>query len=527
HREGRFHETSGHDQDDSDLHRELEQHQERFLDLVKRERINSEAIEEVYDAAVAIANHLYPGHFTQTPSDIPHSDSESSEEVPLASLFPRRRSARIAVLSAPPSQTASPPPISPIDEHPVLPPSTPETISETNPMTDVKALPSRRDKAAPVFDPENPRSLLRYLEDLEDLFKAHPTLITNEADKKRAAVKYVPMHKEEMWKGLPEYEDAAKTYEEFVTALKTLYPAVREDQRYSVGDMDRLVGERVCVGIHNLADLSTFYREFLLITRFLCRRDLISEREQNRAFQRAFNQDLWTKVYTRLQIKNPKQAADTPYGVASVFEAASFFLAGTPATTITEAKAETPERKVKIEEYTSLVDIITKAVSQSLAPTLAAMAQGSTVAVNSTPARAMPTAPYQCHYCGANDHSIRRCPKVDEDQRAGRVMRNIEGKVVLPSGIMVPQNLLGANMRERIMEWHRRNPNQVAANIIEQMIYEDIKTVGAPRDIFQLDVNERIKSLEKELFALRKRPTFDGTKERRPHYLSTRLPLHT
>ncbi|KZT28656.1 hypothetical protein NEOLEDRAFT_1058123, partial [Neolentinus lepideus HHB14362 ss-1] len=274
--------------------------------------------------------------------------------------------------------------------------------------------------------------------------------------------------------------------------------------------MDRLVGERVHIGIHNLADLSTFYREFLLITRFLRRRDLISEREQNRAFQRAFNQDLWTKVYTRLQIKNPEQAADTPYGVASVFEAASFFLAGTPATTITEAKAETTEGKVKVEEYTSLVDIITKAVSQSLAPTLAAMAQGSTMGANSAPARAMPTAPYQCHYCGANDHSIRRCPKVDEDQRAGRVMRNIEGKVVLPSGIMVPQNLPGANMRERIMEWHRRNPSQVAANIIEQMIYEDIKTVGAPRDIFQLDVNERIESLEKELFALRKRPTFDG-----------------
>ncbi|KZT18866.1 hypothetical protein NEOLEDRAFT_1183929 [Neolentinus lepideus HHB14362 ss-1] len=149
-------------------------------------------------------------------------------------------------------------------------------------------------------------------------------------------------------------------------ALKMLYPAVHEDQRYSVGDMDRLVGER---------------------------------------------------------IKNPEQAADTPYGVASVFEAASFFLAGTPTTTIMEAKAETPEGKVKVEEYTSLVDIITKAVSQSLAPTLAAMAQGSTMA-------AQP--------------------------------------------------------------------------------YKDVKTVGAPRDIFQLDVNERIESLEKKLFALRKHPTFDG-----------------
>ncbi|TFK46465.1 hypothetical protein OE88DRAFT_1739356 [Heliocybe sulcata] len=381
-------------------------------------------------------------------------------------------------------------------------------------MPDVTSLPSRRDKSAPVFDPENPRSLLRYLEDLEDLFKSHTTLIQNKADKKRAAVKYVPMHEEEMWKGLPEYDDADKSYNDFVAALKTLYPAVREDQHYSAGDMDRLVGERVRIGIHNLADLSAFYREFLLITRFLRHRDLISEREQNRAFQRAFNQDLWTKVFTRLQIKNPDQPADTPYGVAAVFEAASFFLAGTPATTVTETKTESAEAKVKVEEYTSLVDIITKAVSQSLAPTLAAMAQGSAAAAAAGNAAARPpapAAPYQCHYCGANDHSIRRCPRVDEDQHAGRVNRNVEGKVVLPSGAMVPQSMPGVNMRNRIMEWHRRNPGQMAAaNLMEQLIYEDVKTVDAPRDIFQLDVGERIESLERELYALRSRLTFDG-----------------
>ncbi|KZT22797.1 hypothetical protein NEOLEDRAFT_1180548 [Neolentinus lepideus HHB14362 ss-1] len=384
-----------------------------------------------------------------TPKDSPLTTIvEYIEALEKASKY-EKSTYNTTALSAPPSQTTSPLPVSPIDEQPALPPSSPEPIPEINTMTNVKALPSRRDKATPIFDPKNPQSLLRYLEDLEDLFKAHPTLITNEADKKCAAVKYVPMHQEEMWKGLPEYKDAAKTYEAFVTALKMLYPAVHEDQRYSVGDMDRLVGERVRIGIHNLADLSTFYCEFLLIMHFLHCRDLISEHKQNRAFQHAFSQDLWTKVYTRLQIKNPEQAADTPYGITSVFEAASFFLAGTPATTIMEAKAETPEGKVKVEEYTSLVDIIMKAVSQSLAPTLAAMAQGSTMAA-------------------------------------------------------------GANMRKRIMEWHRCNPSQVAVNIIEQMIYKDVKTIGAPRDIFQLDINEHIKLLEQELFALRKHPTFDG-----------------
>ncbi|TFK57737.1 hypothetical protein OE88DRAFT_1620458, partial [Heliocybe sulcata] len=92
-------------------------------------------------------------------------------------------------------------------------------------MVDVTTLPSRRDKNAPVFDPENPRSLLRYLEDLEDLFRSHTALITNDAEKKRTAVKYVPMHEEEMWKGLPEYEANDKSYDDFVEALKSVFEA--------------------------------------------------------------------------------------------------------------------------------------------------------------------------------------------------------------------------------------------------------------------------------------------------------------
>ncbi|TFK45580.1 hypothetical protein OE88DRAFT_1740175 [Heliocybe sulcata] len=299
-------------------------------------------------------------------------------------------------------------------------------------------------------------------------------LIQNEADKKCAAVKYVPMHKEEMWKGLPEYNNTKNSYNDSVAALKTLYPAVREDQQYSVNDMDRL----------------------------------------NCAFQCAFSQDLWTKVFTGLQIKNPNQPADTPYGVATVFEATSFFLAGMPTTTVTKTKTESAEAKVKVEEYTSLIDIIMKAVSQSLAPTLAPMAQGSTAAAAAGNVAAHPpthAAPYQCHYCSTNDHSIRQCPWVDEDQCAGRVNRNVEGKVVLLLGVMVPQSMPGVNMHDQIMEWHRCNPGQMAAaNLMEQLIYEDVKMVNALRNIFQLDVGERIESLECELYALQSRLTFDG-----------------
>ncbi|EPQ50637.1 hypothetical protein GLOTRDRAFT_133748 [Gloeophyllum trabeum ATCC 11539] len=112
------------------------------------------------------------------------------------------------------------------------------------------------------------------------------------------------MYEEKLWKGVPEFSDDSKSFEDFKGAVLALYPAVKEDQRYSIGDMDRVVGERQHVGIHNLADLAAFHRDFLLITRYLRKNDIISVREQGRAFQRGFQPELWNKIFTRLQIKD-------------------------------------------------------------------------------------------------------------------------------------------------------------------------------------------------------------------------------
>ncbi|EPQ49701.1 hypothetical protein GLOTRDRAFT_20116, partial [Gloeophyllum trabeum ATCC 11539] len=319
-------------------------------------------------------------------------------------------------------------------------------------------LPSRYDKHAPRFDPEQPRTLLRYFEDITDLFAAHPNAVASEAAKKAVVVKYVPMYEEELWKGVPEFADDSKSFEEFKAAILALYPAVKEDQRYSVGDMDRIVGERQRVGIHNLADLAAFYRDFLLVTRYLRKNDIISVREQGRAFQRGFQPDLWAKIFGRLQIKDVDHQPDTPYSVDEVYKAAEFILHGTSAIGTSERRPESSSSTlsapaVKTEDLASLVEVITKSISQAL---VAAVQQnaGLAPATSTRPAATN----YNCLYCGEGDHSIRRCPKVEEDIRAGRCKRNAEGQVVLPSGAMVSRALPGATMRDRILEWHRQNP---------------------------------------------------------------------
>ncbi|KZT18204.1 hypothetical protein NEOLEDRAFT_1029161, partial [Neolentinus lepideus HHB14362 ss-1] len=263
--------------------------------------------------------------------------------------------------------------------------------------------------------------------------------------KKAAALKYVPMAVEDLWKTLPEYS-VEHTYVAFVAAVKTLYPAVSEDRRYTVGDLDRLTGERARIGIHTLADLASYYREFILITRFLISKDLLSTREQNRAFQRGFNAELWLRIVHRLQIKDIDHPPDTAYDVQKVYEAAAFALYGTTTTgtsgsqsTSIVSDAAPTASSVKSEELAALVGVITKLIGQVLGPALTALTQNAPAA-GAAPVAYRPPRTDTCHYCGKLNCSIGRCPSVEEDIRLGLCRRNQEGKVVLPAGAMVPRH---------------------------------------------------------------------------------------
>jgi len=60
--------------------------------------------------------------------------------------------------------------------------------------------------------------------------------------------------------------DPNATYEEFVKAVHALYPGSEEECKWSVVDMDKLVGEQSCLGIISLADLGDYFRHFYTIT---------------------------------------------------------------------------------------------------------------------------------------------------------------------------------------------------------------------------------------------------------------------
>jgi hypothetical protein len=100
------------------------------------------------------------------------------------------------------------------------------------------------------------------------------------------------------------------------------------------------------------------------------------------------------------------------------------------------------------------------------------------------------------------------CPAVDEYITAGKCRRNFEGKVILSTGAFCPRDIPGTLLRERIDEWHHRNPNQLSVATLVHTISTDYIRAhleGVSTPMFQLSPSDRIVALEAELFTLRAR----------------------
>ncbi|THH15801.1 hypothetical protein EW146_g4736 [Bondarzewia mesenterica] len=122
-------------------------------------------------------------------------------------------------------------------------------------------------------------------------------------------------------------------------------------------------------------------------------------------------------------------------------------------------------------------------------------------------------------FCGNARHYMRECPEVEDYIHQGKCRCNPEGKVILSSGAFVPRSIPGLWLKERIDEWHHRNPGQIVQgqlllNVLPNVYYD--RSAPDPADppapaiamtahlsAYHLTMDDRITSLERELFQLR------------------------
>ena len=143
----------------------------------------------------------------------------------------------------------------------------------------VPHMPARGDRGSPQFDPERPRELHRFFEDLK--FHFTRSQVIDEEEMKQHALRFVDCDTAELWEILPEFANVAASYQKFVNAVYKLYPGSDAERCWSIGDMEKLVGEASRVGISSLADLGKYHREFIAMTTFLIAKNCISAAEQS------------------------------------------------------------------------------------------------------------------------------------------------------------------------------------------------------------------------------------------------------
>jgi len=369
-------------------------------------------------------------------------------------------------------------------------------------------MPARGEHTAPAFDTAKPRELSRFFAELEYLFKRAD--LESDSEKKEHILRYVDFETEQIWKTFPEYTNDTQTYQQFKDAILIHYPDATGDYVYSLGDIDLLIGERQCIGITTSMDLSDYHLKFIAITTWLVDKEQLGNLEQERAYIRAFQPPFLAAIMNRLQVKFPDHHPNIPHKVKDVYGAARFILqAGSATQTYMPPLPAAPyqfqpasvkhEASPANEDLGSLFKEFTKTILEAINHSMPNTSPEAQEARNEYARHIL------CLFCGG-PHPIRKCATVDQYIKAGKCRRNHEGRIILSSGAWIPRDMPGTNFKERIDEWHRRNPGQLAAaslihTIDARILYNDEK----PQDIYQLSSKDRIATLEAELFSLRAR----------------------
>ena len=127
-------------------------------------------------------------------------------------------------------------------------------------------MPMRGTSKAPHFSPDELREIRRYFQDLENLFKT--CNVTTDVAKKQYACHYVSIDTSDLWSSIPAH-DVIVSWDDFVKAVCKLYPGTDDEQKWTIADMDTLVGSQLRIGIYNKLTLFAYYRPFISITQYL------------------------------------------------------------------------------------------------------------------------------------------------------------------------------------------------------------------------------------------------------------------
>lgn len=114
-------------------------------------------------------------------------------------------------------------------------------------FTALVPMPAHGDRTMLQFNATKTRELHRFFDNLQYIL--NHVQVTSQNEMKCHAVRYMDINTSKLWETLVEFTDPTKTFAEFKTTLQDLYPGSQEEHKWTVADMDQLIGEWLCLGI--------------------------------------------------------------------------------------------------------------------------------------------------------------------------------------------------------------------------------------------------------------------------------------
>ena len=140
-----------------------------------------------------------------------------------------------------------------------------------------KSMPLPGSRGAANFDKEKPIELLRFIEQMEDLFKEHD--IEDDQAKKRYLGRYTDQKTEFEWRAFDTY-DPSSTDEEFKTALIDDYPEAKMAGKGTLENLRKICKEHQRLHIDDINELKSLTRSFRAEQKLLLKPPaLVSNRE--------------------------------------------------------------------------------------------------------------------------------------------------------------------------------------------------------------------------------------------------------
>jgi hypothetical protein len=108
----------------------------------------------------------------------------------------------------------------------------------------------RGHSSTPEFTPDIPRELQCHPKELEPL--PRPAQAADDMEKKKHICQYVDINMADLWEAIPEFD-------EFKSAIFKLYHGSKFKHKWTIADMDKVVGEQLWMGILDIFDLGNYF----------------------------------------------------------------------------------------------------------------------------------------------------------------------------------------------------------------------------------------------------------------------------